>query len=269
MSAPERTEFDGCIGRIALHVWQRATPRYVTLIAHGYGEHAGRYQHVADKLLDHGAAVYAPDHLGHGQSEGERVLIKRFDDLVTDLYSAAQIARSRHPNLPLILIGHSLGGLVASRYTQVHGTDLNALVLSAPALGADPSLAQSLELERIPEVPIDPAVLSRDPEVGRAYEADPLVWHGPFKRATIEALLSAINDVATGPTLAAIPTLWIHGEADQLTPLERTRKAIELIRGERLESIIYPEARHELFNETNREDVLAAVVSFLDRAIEP
>lgn len=267
MSVSEVNGIEGCRGRIALHIWRHAGPRYLALIAHGYGEHAGRYQHVAERLGEHGAAVYAPDHLGHGRSDGERVAIDRFDDLVEDLHVVAQRARTDHPGIPLVLIGHSMGGLVASRYAQRHGSELAALVLSAPALGGDPGLEQLLELDPIPEVPIGSSVLSRDPQVCSAYDADPLVWHGPFKRVTIEALIATMRELAAGPSLATLPTLWIHGEADELVPLDRTRPAIEQIRGERLESILYPGGRHELFNETNYAEVLEELVSFLDSVL--
>src|SRR5436309_2039519 len=125
-----------------------------------------------------------------------------------------------------------------------------------------------LAMDPIPDLPIDPSTLSRDPEVGRAYLEDPLVWHGPFRRATLEALFAAVRTIAAGPRLGRLPTLWLHGEDDALTPLAETRAAMQRVRGERLESIIYPGARHEVLNETNRGEVLAAVTCFIDRALE-
>jgi alpha-beta hydrolase superfamily lysophospholipase len=267
MPDPCSFELAGARGRIVLHVWPHASPRYLALIAHGYGEHAGRYSYVAERLAGHGAAVYAPDHLGHGRSEGARALVERLDDLVEDLHVAARRARSDHPGLPLVLIGHSLGGLIATRFTQLHAAELVALVLSAPALGGDAGIEALLAFDPVPEVPIDPTQLSRDESVGRAYAADPLVWHGPFRRTTLEALLSGMRDVAAGPSFGSIPTLWIHGDDDGVVPVEQVRPVLDRVRGERFESIVYPGARHELFNETNRDDVLSAVLAFLDRSL--
>ena len=156
---------------------------------------------------------------------------------------------------------------MAGRYAQLHGSDLIALVLSAPALGISPAFEMLLEMDPMPEVPIDPSQLSRDPSVGLAYDADPLVWHGPFLRPTIEALLAAIRELASGPSFASLPTLWIHGDGDELVPLELTRPSLERIRGEQFESIVYAGARHEVFNETNHDEVLAALISFLDRVL--
>ena len=212
--------------------------------------------------------VYAPDHLGHGRSEGERALIEDMDDVVADLHSVAQAARSEHPGLPRVLIGHSMGGIVAARYAQLHAGELAALVLSGPAIGGNPEIEALLDLDPIPDVPIDPDVLSRDPEVGRAYADDPLVWHGPFKRPTLEALFAAIRAIAEGPGLGDLPTLWVHGQDDELVPLQYTREAVERIRGTDFEEHVYPGARHEVFNETNRQEVLDDITAFIDRVVD-
>ena len=264
----EDQQLAGSAGRLALKIWHRDDARFVALIAHGYGEHVGRYHHVAEHLLDHSAAVYAPDHRGHGKSEGERVLIERFDDLVEDLHLSAERARRDYPELPLVLIGHSMGGLISTRYAQTLGAELAALVLSAPALGLDPGFAMILEMDPIPDVPIDSTLLSRDLSVGREYDADPLVWHGPFLRPTVQSMLGAIGEAAKGPSFGTLPTLWIHGDDDQIIPLEQSRTALDKIRGDRFESKIYAKGRHELFNETNRDDVLNAVSEFVDRSLD-
>ena len=267
MSESKIDEFKGSRGNIALHIWPCENPRAIALIAHGYGEHAGRYAHVAERLVVNGAAVYAPDHLGHGRSEGGRALVDRFDDMVEDLHVVADRARTDHPGLPMVLIGHSMGGLMAARYAQLHNEELVGLVLSGPAIGGNMALEGLLDLDPIPEIPIDPASLSRDPNVGRDYAADPLVWNGPFRRQTLEALIAAIADVAKGQRLTTLPLLWMHGDEDTLAPIDAARPAIECLRGERFESIIYEGARHEVFNETNRDEVLDALISFVNRVL--
>jgi alpha-beta hydrolase superfamily lysophospholipase len=124
-----------------------------------------------------------------------------------------------------------------------------------------------LTLDPIPEVPIDPGVLSRDPAVGQAYADDPLVYHGPFKRPMLQAMVTAGHAIAEGPGLGSLPTLWIHGEEDQLVPLAATREAIERIRGDRMEEKVYAGARHEVFNETNQDEVVDDVVAFIHRTL--
>jgi alpha-beta hydrolase superfamily lysophospholipase len=268
MTTLQSSTVAGTRGRIALHEWRESgvEPRYLVLLVHGYGEHAGRYRHVAERLVAHGADVYAPDHLGHGESEGERALIPDGDDIVTDLYVVAERARAEHPGLPLVLLGHSMGGVLAARYVQRHEREVAALVLSAPVIGGNPGFEALLAMDPIPDVPIDPGMLSRDPDVGVAYAADPLVWHGPFKRQTLETMFELIGKIADGRRLE-LPTLWIHGELDQLAPLELTRAAIERVGGRRLEERIYPGAQHEVLNEINQDEVLADVTAFLDRVL--
>src|SRR4051794_40412780 len=252
-------------GKLAVHTWDNANPLHVVLLSHGYGEHARRYDHVADALVAGGAVVYAPDHHGHGRSDGERALAADLEAAVDDLHVVSEQAQADNPGPPVVLIGHSMGGLIATRYAQEHGDELAALVLSGPAIGANPDILALAEMDPIPDVPIDPDVLSRDPAVGRAYAEDPLVYHGPFRRETLLGFGSAVAAVAGGGTFGDLPTLWVHGEDDQLVPLVHTRPAIEAIRGARFEEKIYPGARHEIFNETNRDEVLDDVVAFLRR----
>ena len=267
MSRSHEREVTGVRGPIAVREWFRGAPRFVALLSHGYGEHAARYDRVAAALVRHGAAVYAPDHQGHGRSGGERVLITDFEDIVTDLRSVAAEATAEHPSVPLVMIGHSMGGMIAARYAQRYGADLTALVLSGPLIGRSAGVEVLLSMEEIPDIPIDPATLSRDPEVGSAYAADPLVWHGPFKAPTLRAfaaMQAAINKTGR----IDVPTLWLHGAEDQLVPIGDTQVGIDAIRGSDFTEKIYPGARHEVFNETHRDEVIADVLAFLDRVLD-
>ena len=222
----------GVRGRIVVTAWPNDAARYVALVAHGYGERAGRYDPLARALVDHGAVVYGPDHLGHGESEGEPGLVEDMEDLVCDLQAVVDRAGRAHPGLPVVLIGHSMGGLVATRYVQRHGAGIAALVLSAPIIGGNPAFAAP-----------------------------------PLKRATFAALLAAIDTIAAGPSLGALPTLWIHGEQDPLSPLEQTRTAMARIRGEHLDERIYAGAQHEILIEPDNDEVLADVTAFVDRVL--
>lgn len=254
--------FDG--GDRVARSWVNDEPRYVALLCHGYGEHIGRYEHVADRLVAHGAIVHGVDHRGHGKSAGERVLIEDFEPVVEDFHVLDLAVRAQSPGLPVVLIGHSMGGMIAARYGQVHGDTLDALVLSGPVLGSWAVLPQLLALEEIPDTPIDVSTLSRDEAVGVAYAEDSLVWHGPFKRPTLQALSDTLDRIRDGGALGQLPTLWVHGEEDQLVPIEASRKGIEEIKGWRFRRETYPGARHEIFNETNRDQVLDDVTGFID-----
>ncbi|RJL32740.1 alpha/beta hydrolase [Bailinhaonella thermotolerans] len=267
MAASREREFQGTRGGITVREWPLEHPRMLAILVHGYGEHIGRYEHVADALIKAGAAVFGPDHMGHGRSAGDRVLIEDFEDVVTDVHAVEELARAEHPGVPVVMIGHSMGGMIAARYAQRYGDGLSALVLSGPVLGDWTVIGTLLALDEIPDIPIDPGTLSRDPSVGAAYAQDPLVWHGPFKRPTVEAFARALEAIAKGGSLGALPTLWIHGEEDALVPLGGTRTGIAALRGAGLTERIRPGARHEVFNEIDRDEVLAEVTAFLDRAL--
>jgi alpha-beta hydrolase superfamily lysophospholipase len=259
--------YSGHAGELAARTWPRSDARYVALLAHGYGEHIGRYEHVADALHRHGAVVHGVDHLGHGRSAGERVLIGDYEQVVADFHELAARARDRDAGLPVVLIGHSMGGMIAARYAQRYGAELSALVLSGPVLGRWDTVDALLAVDEIPEAPIDPDTLSRDPAVGIDYAADPLVWHGRFARTTLEALAACLDRIRADGRLGDLPTLWVHGADDRLVPIEGTREGIARLRGDRFEERIHPGARHEVFNETDRDKVLAEVTAFVDRAL--
>jgi alpha-beta hydrolase superfamily lysophospholipase len=268
MSTSTDWELDGAEGRVVVRVWPNPDARYAVLLAHGYGEHSGRYEHVADHLVEHGATVFAPDHLGHGRSEGQRALVADMEHIVADLHLVADRIRSEHPGLPLVLVGHSMGGLLATRYAQQHHDELAALVLSGPVIGGNPAFEPLLQMDEIPDIPIDPEVLSRDPQVGEAYAADELVYHGPFLKPTLQSLFGAVGAVGSDRGFDELPTLWIHGEEDALAPYEVTKAVWAQLRGPGGQEKVYPGARHEIFNETNRDEVLADVTTFIDGAVK-
>lgn len=259
---PEDIDLTGHAGLLIGSRWSPAAdPTWVAVLAHGYGEHVGRYAWVADRLTADGAVVYAHDHVGHGRSEGERVLVEDFEAVVDDLHLLVERARGEHPGLPVVLVGHSMGGMIAARYTQRHPETLTATVLSGPVLGSWAATGLA-DLDEIPPTPIDITTLSRDDSVGQAYAEDELVWHGDFKRPTLVALARTLETINAGGRLA-VPTLWLHGEDDALVPIGPSREGWEQIRGEGAQERSYPGARHEIFNEINRDEVLDDVFAFV------
>ena len=111
--------FSGNEGAVHYRAWDASgRPRRVVLIVHGYAEHGGRYAHVADALSQLGAAVYAPDHIGHGHTDGERALIRDFEHVVDDLEQVSRIAAKEQGDVPLVVVGHSMGGLLSARFAE-------------------------------------------------------------------------------------------------------------------------------------------------------
>ena len=265
MSSPDRITIAGSEGQVSVREWSNAAPERIVVIAHGYGEHIGRYEHVAAELVRRGAVVYGPDHLGHGESEGEQVLIADFERIVDDVDRVVDLARERHPDLPVVLIGHSMGGLIATRYAQRHADRLAALVLSAPAVGLSVVITDWLAAPELPNDPIDVAVLSRDPAVGEAYAADPLVYHGGWKRPTLEAFMAADAAITSGPGFGDLPTYYVHGEADELVPMVVAEPVVTGLAGSDFTARVVPGARHEVFNETDKDETIGAVADWIER----
>lgn len=267
MSEQKISFIKGGQGDIAVHDWNHDRPRFLALLVHGYGEHLGRYQYVARTLEAQGARVFGPDHLGHGLSQGERVLIEDYDAVVDDVHRVVAHFQRLHPDVPLVVIGHSMGGMIATRYTQRYREGIRALVLSGPLIGERTLISDLLDLPAIPNEPLDAATLSRDPAVGEAYQADPLVWHGPFKRPTLRAMQQILAKINAGPGFGALPTLWIHGDDDRLVLMAESQTAIDRLKGSDFEAMINPGGRHESFNETNKDQILKRVTDFIERVI--
>ena len=243
-----------------VRTWPIDDPARLVVLVHGYGEHIGRYEHVAAALNARGSAVVGPDHRGHGQSPGERALVEDFEPIVDDLRAVVQNARD---DLPVVMVGHSMGGLIATRYAQRFPEDLAGLVLSGPAIGLGPVLQGWLEDP--PSDPIDGAVLSRDPAVGEAYAADPLVYHGGWKVPTLKAFIAADDAIAAGPGFGALPLLYVHGGDDQLVPAGLAQPVVERLAGEDSELVVIDGARHEVFNETDQAETIGRVADFAER----
>lgn len=252
--------------KLAARAWAPAgqEPTWLAVLVHGYGEHLGRYHQVAEDLCAAGAVVYGADHRGHGLSSGERVLIDDYAGVVEDVHRVVTQARTAYRSLPLVLIGHSMGGLIAARYVQTYPGQARALVLSGPVLGRWTAL-EHMHAGQIPDEPIDTATLSRDPAVGAAYTADELVWHGPFKRPTVNALMTELQRGRDAGSAGSLPVLWVHGSQDHLVPVADTWVGIGTFAGDDFTARIFPGARHEVFNETNRDEVLAEVTGFARR----
>lgn len=259
---------EGSRGEVVVHEWAPVgEPAYVVLLAHGYAEHAGRHAELAERLEQDGAVVYAPDHWGHGYSGGDRALVDDTDALLEDFSRVYDLARAEHPDLPVLLIGHSMGGLLGTLFLQEAGRPVDAAVLSSPLLGGNPGLEALLELDEIPAIPIDPSVISRDELAQDAYLNDELVYHGPFRRETLEGLVTSVKRAQEGPGFGELPLLWIHGTGDMLVPYDLTSEVVEKLAGPGTEKRSYEEARHELFHETNKDEVDEDVFDFIARTI--
>ena len=297
MDAPLLAPFTARDGEnLALYEWpmqpweldRDLPPRAVALIVHGLGEHAVRYDHVAQQLLSWGFAVRAYDQRGHGESSGARGGLSSEALLLDDLAEVVDDTRLRSrslllsadgaetaPPLPLILLGHSLGGLVVGRFVSLGMRPVDGLVMSSPALDPGLSAFQKLLLAVLPVIApnlrvnngLNPAYLSHDPEVVRKYLADPLV------HAKISARLARFIASAGPATVAAAgnwdtPTLLMYAGADKLVNPAGSRAFAEVAAGGPGAKVLtvkcFDELYHEIFNEPDSAPVFAALKAWLD-----
>lgn len=246
----------------------------VVLISHGFGEHIGRYAHVIDYLVDRGYAVYALDHRGHGRSEGRRGMIDRYSYLVEDFHGLTRHAADEHSELKRFLIGHSMGGAIAVGYALAHQAELSGLILSAPACGGEQLPIRAWQNAMIKmmsavaptagTVAIPSETISRDPDVVRAYDTDPLVHRGKIPARTTAELLEATRFLPPRFSELKLPLLLLHGSADQLSPVGNSRAVHERASSADKTLKVYGGLYHEVFNEPEKEQVLAELASWLD-----
>jgi len=248
---------------------------HVVLI-HGFGEHAGRYEHVGEFLNSLGLSVYGYDHRYHGQSDGERGLILAFDHLLNDLDDFVDHIRPRFDGKAPFFLGHSMGGLVLARYAASRQPETAGLVFSGilleipdsvnPVLLALAPLLSKL-FPRIPAATLETAALSRDPKVVQAYESDPLVYHGKIKARTGTELNLSVQKARAECHAIRSPAYILHGEDDRLAPVGGSKYLHEKIASQDKTLCLYKGGYHEQFNDLERDKVLNAVGAWLSKRI--
>jgi acylglycerol lipase len=249
-----------------------ASPSWATfLIVHGLAEHSGRYDHVGRFLAAKGIDAHALDLRGFGGSGGRRASLERWSQLHDDLQDRVDALRAAAPDRPLVLYGHSLGGLVALGYVLDGRSQPDLLVLSAPALQASIPRWQRVMVQAIGRIApgamianrLDPDVLSRDPAVGRAYQADPLNEHRSSLGFGRLALAEQAN-VGEAIKRLHVPTLVIHGGDDRLVPPAASAVLQGLPDCTRK---VYPGLVHELHNEPESDAVLGDIVDWIGERV--
>ncbi|XOV88479.1 MAG: alpha/beta hydrolase [Pseudomonadota bacterium] len=280
-----------------------ANPRALVHIAHGMGEHAGRYDFLASRLVDAGYAVYANDHRGHGRTAevpgqfGE----DGWNRAIADLYELIASHQQAWPGKPLILLGHSMGAMLTQQYMATHGNTLDAVILSGSPgfagrlqgwvsrllvrfecwrvgpLGSSPLLqrvlfgsANKAFEQDLPE-PTGFEWLSRDNDQVRAYIDDPLCGFVPCP-GSLSDIFAGASWTQTREAVSAIPPVlpvYVFSGTDD--PVHNRRKNMDRMllsfgqQGITPETRFYAGGRHEMLNETNREEVVADVINWLNQ----
>lgn len=288
---------------IHLHEWKpKLTPTCVVVIAHGMGEHGGRYGQLAHQLSAQGYAVYAPDHRGHGRTAGSKSKFGHFADrngwnlVVEDLRAVIEQVHKEHPDLPIILFGHSMGSLITRRYIQLYGDHIHGVILSGTSgdpgiMGNIGKLIAQWEIKRAGLTTHSPLLttllfggfnkkfrpnrttydwLSRDSNEVDQYMSDE--WVGmTFSAGFFYDLITGVHELNKPQQLLRtpkqLPILIFSGEQD---PVGNFTKGVvqtyNRFRKMGIEDVtlkIYKDARHEMTKELNREEVFSDIISWI------
>lgn len=255
------------------HWLPEGRPRAIVLLAHGYAEHAGRYAHVAQRLTQAGYAVYAVDHWGHGRSDGEGGYVPRFSAYLDGMAELLTLVEINHGDTPRLLLGHSMGGLIATLFLIERQQAFAAAAVSGPAIlpAQSPSrftvwISRFLSrfLPRLGVLSLDANGVSRDPAVVEAYKADPLVYGGKIGARLGKEFMDAMAAAQAGAPTIRLPLLIQHGEADRLTAPAGSRYLFDHVASADKHLEIYPGLFHEIYNEPERDAVLDDLIGWFD-----
>lgn len=253
-----------------------AAPKAVMLLVHGYAEHSGRYADFAAFCNESSYAVYALDHWGHGQSDGDYGFVPRFSAFLDGIDALLAAVKQDHPDRPLVLVGHSMGGLISTLYLQRNQAPFCAAVLSGPAIKAaeEPSafmLGLSRFLSRfLPKtgvLALDSQGVSRDPDVVQKYLDDPLVYNGKMSARLAAEMLQSMTDAQNGLSEITLPIMFLHGAEDTLAAPEGSTIGHAGVSSNDKAITIYPALYHEIFNEPERVAVMTDMTDWLQSRV--
>lgn len=244
----------------------------IIVIVHGVAEHLGRYEFIKNKLNTFGYGVYRFDNRGHGKSGGNRGDLKDFNELIDDADTIVTMAKNENPNLPIFMLGHSMGGFIAATYGVKYPGKLNGQILSGAATNKMP-FSLTLKSIRLPYIlkGIVPNSLSklicRDPAVVKAYEDDPLVLKETTLRFNTQFVNRGITWLINNLSSYYYPCLILHGGDDKIVPKYCSEKFYSAISSNDKQIKIYDGLFHEIFNEKEKDAVIEDVHKWIEERI--
>jgi alpha-beta hydrolase superfamily lysophospholipase len=239
----------------------------VIILVHGLFEHSGRYAGMAEYFVSRDFAVCSYDHRGHGKSDGLRGYANRFYDFLVDLNIFHSLIRSAFPYKKIFILGHSVGGTIATAYIADHQEDISGLILSAPTIKPGASVTSfdiavarflSVLLPKLGISPINSSTISRDINIVQSYRNDPLVYHGKIRaRLGAELINTMQKSLPAIMKKIELPTLIMHGTVDDLSNIDGSSYLFESIKSKDKTLKYYEGFYHELFNDPERSQVLS------------
>ena len=266
------TSFDGL--KLYDQWWRpQSEPRASVVILHGLCEHSGRYNEVAEFLATHGYAVDTFDLRGHGKSEGIKSYIESFDNYLKDLDVILDRVGLRLPDMPVFLLGHSMGGEICSMYCITRQPDIRGVILSAPSVKISKDISPFLQkissmlskfFPKLPTIKLETAALSRDPEVLKRRDNDPLVYQGKILLRTGAEILRATKLIQAQMEKISLPLLILHGTEDRFADVEGSKMLYAGVKERDKTLKLYEGLFHEIMNEPEKEQVLDDIVTWMN-----
>ena len=259
--------------------WEVENPQKIVIVVHGLGEHSGRYYNLLKALANEKISFYAYDHRGHGNSGGSRGHLEHFEEYLLDLNIFINLIKQRNESLPILLFGHSMGGVIALKYVLDYPNQVDKIILSSP--GLIPAIKIPVWKEKLgqklskilPKLTIPSGLkaedLSHDQEVVQKYLADPLVhnkvsarWFTEFTKAGQESLQRSSE--------LKIPLFLFHGKNDKIVAYQGSQQVFEKASSEDKEIYLAENLYHETMNEAlpEKEEVLAKVKAAILKEIK-
>lgn len=261
--------------QLHFHHWKTEQEcRAVVVLVHGLGEHCGRYQHVADAFNQNGLSLYSMDLPGHGKSSGLVGHIDSFDDYQQAALTLYQQAKTDNPDKPIFLLGHSMGGLIATQLLINHQQHFAGALLSGAAIESPQqppaiqvaiikflaSIAPKLRL-----IKLEARGISRDSEVVEKYFNDPLVGQAKLTSGFLVSMLEAMNFCKANANKITLPIKIMHGGDDNITSPEGSEWLFNHISSEDKDLVIYNGLYHEIFNEPEQQQVIDDTIGWINK----
>jgi len=252
--------------------WRSASPsRAIVVIVPGFKSHSGYYEWAAEQLSGRGLAVYAIDLRGRGQSEGERFYVDHFEDYVSDVHSLVTLVRSREAALPIFLLGHSAGGVVACLYAAEYESELAGLICESFAFKVPaPDVALAL-LKGLAHFAPHAHVLalknedfSRDPAIVQQMNSDPLIADEKQPTQTVAQMVRADQRLEHEFRNFKLPLLILHGTHDKATKPSGSQQFYDTAGSSDKTIKLYEDAYHDLLNDTDRSIVIADITNWIE-----
>jgi acylglycerol lipase len=251
--------------------WQpEGNPRAAIILIHGFNAHSGYMEYPAEQFASNGFAVYALDLRGRGRSEGERFYVEKFTDYLDDVNTLVQGARSDNPGLPIYVLGHSAGGVIATSYVYEHQTEIAGLICESFAYDVGLPNAVALILKGISHLTphlhvfsLNNADFSRDPAAVERMNNDPLITKESQPAETAAVMLTAADALTGHFPQFKVPVLIIHGTEDKATRPAGSEKFFELAGSTDKTLKLYDGHYHDLLNDVDKEIVMTDILDWV------